>query len=65
MTPDDLRDARRTLRATYGPLSLRRFGVMLGITGPEPGKVARDLLRGHAHIGPDIETRVRALLKNT
>jgi hypothetical protein len=65
MTPDALRDARRALRDVYGPLSLRRFGEMLGITGPEPGKVARDLLRGHAHIGPDIENRVRALLNKT
>ena len=65
MTPEDLRHVRRKLSLIYGLLSLRRFGELLGITGPEPGRVARDMLRGHAHISPEIERRVRYLLKNT
>lgn len=65
MTPEQLRDARKTLGMMWGlnrPLHMSEMGRALRLQGRDPGESVRNWERGHTPISGPVSVAVEAML---
>jgi hypothetical protein len=65
MTPEQLRDARATLGQMHGlgrPLHMSEMGLLLRLSGRDPGRSVRDWERGKTAISGPLSIAVEAML---
>lgn len=65
MTPQDLRDARKTLGLMWGlnrPLKMGEMGRVLRLKGSDPGASIRDYERGKTGISGPVSVAVTMML---
>lgn len=68
MTPDELRDARRTLSELWGkdrPLNASELGRALRLGGRDPGESIRDYERGKTKISGPMSVAVEMMLRGS
>lgn len=66
MTPDELRDARRTLGELWGlgrPLHASELGRVLRLGGRDPGESVRDYERAKTRISGPMSVAVEMMLR--
>lgn len=66
MTPDELRDARRTLGEIWGkgrPLHASELGKALRLKGRDPGESIRDYERGTTRISGPVSVVIDMFLR--